>query len=307
MTLLELDLPPEQAIERDFRPIPANGSVCAFLAKATPVTNSEYARFIRATDYQTAAERRESDATWRAFSIGRSEHPALHLSWDDAIAYCLWQTRQTNRLWRLPSRAEWQWAARGGLVGALYPWGNDDPEGRCAAYRDQLEIGTMPVASFQTNGYGLYDPVGNVWKFGEDFIIGDDGIASTERYGGAWNIRRAMRVEIETIGVLEWGLTNDNTGFCPVISNPEVGSFRYKVEAAFVRLLRAMTPDGGGAYLRVNEEARTVSVQLVGTCVRCTKQRESGQDLVRSLKEKVPAIVQCDAWLVKGQRIVPLG
>jgi len=107
---------------------------------------------------------------------GRADHPVVHVSWNDAIAYCQWSGT------RLPTEAEWEYAARGGLVQKRFPWGDDrEPGGEHlmnvwqGAFPSENTLddgfaGTAPAKSFQPNGFGLYNMTGNVWEWCGDWF-----------------------------------------------------------------------------------------------------------------------------------------
>lgn len=132
-------------------------SIKPFLIGLYEVTFAEYAQFCAAT-------RRElpDDGGW-----GMGNRPVINVSWDDAVAFTDWLSAKSGRKFRLPSEAEWEYAARGGTT-TPFPWGPNLGKNRancngCGSVWDNKS--TAPVASFKPNGYGLYDVIGNVYEW----------------------------------------------------------------------------------------------------------------------------------------------
>ena len=199
-------------------------SVDGFWIDRTPVTIADFEKFIKATGYVTVAERPldpkafpgvpanmlvpgsavfnatgdpvplDNPLRWWRYTPGadwrhpegpgsdiggRADHPVVHVAYEDAVAYAKWAGK------RLPTEAEFEFAARGGLDRNLYPWGNElMPGNRAPANiwqgrfpaKDSAEdgyAGTAPVTAFAPNGFGLYDMGGNVWQWCADWYRAD--------------------------------------------------------------------------------------------------------------------------------------
>ena len=125
-----------------------------------PVTFEDYDRYCEAT-----GKDKPNDQGW-----GRGKRPVINVSWDDALAYCIWLSEQTGQPYRLPTEAEWEYAARAGTETA-YWWGDDIGVNRANGTGSGSQWSgkqTSPMGSFPPNPFGLYDTLGNVWEWVQD-------------------------------------------------------------------------------------------------------------------------------------------
>jgi formylglycine-generating enzyme len=197
--------------------IPADGEgpvrtvrVRPFWIDPVTVSNARFGEFVQATGYVTEAERygwsfvfggllpdefpptrgaiqapwwrQVLGADWRhpegrqSSVADRMDHPVVHVTWRDAVGYCQWSGL------RLPTEAEWEYAARGGLEQARFPWGDELTPGgqhRCNIWQGRFPsdntmedgyLGTAPVTAYEPNGFGLYQVAGNVWEWCADWF-----------------------------------------------------------------------------------------------------------------------------------------
>jgi formylglycine-generating enzyme required for sulfatase activity len=160
--------------------------VDAFEMAVCPVTRAEYAAFLDATGHETPRD-------WHHPAFVRSELPVVGVSWHDAVAYAAWRSAESPGL-RLPTEAEWERAARGGVDGARYPWGDEIPEWIPAGGRGPLD-GPWPADLGPPNAYGLYGIGANVHEWCADWYAGDYYRISPERAprGPEHGVRRASR------------------------------------------------------------------------------------------------------------------
>ncbi|HLI24088.1 MAG TPA: formylglycine-generating enzyme family protein [Acidimicrobiales bacterium] len=228
--------------------------VGAFWIDATAVTNASFAAFVSATGYVSEAERwgwsfvfggllpddfpptrgmveapwwrQVYGACWRhpegpgSSLEARMDHPVVHVSWNDAVAYCAWSSK------RLPSEAEWELAARGSLEGRRFPWGDElNPGGAhmCNIWQgsfpdrntvDDGYYGTAPARAFPPNGYGLYNMVGNVWEWCSDTFDPAGGPQRSMR-GGSYLCHRSYcyRYRVAARSFNDPAATAGNLGF----------------------------------------------------------------------------------------------
>lgn len=147
----------------------------------TPVTNAEYTPFLTAG---LAAE----PPWWRHPSFSRADQPVVGITWFEATAFGEWLSSHGSGLWRLPTAAEWEWAARGGLAGALTPWGEALPAGEVP--EGELQ-GPWPVGRGTPNGFGLLDMGTIVHEWCSDIVLDPRSPDGERRLscGGSWRHR----------------------------------------------------------------------------------------------------------------------
>jgi sulfatase modifying factor 1 len=158
-----------------------------FLLSAAQVTNTEYDRFLRAT---VAAP----PPFWKDPNFNHPRQPVAGVSWYEATRYCDWMTAQTGRPYRLPTEAEWERAARGGLEHQKFPWGDDPPQS-LPDYATRWQTGPEPVACYAPNAFGLYNIGDNVHEWCSDWYDPNYYANSPERnpHGPETGQRKASR------------------------------------------------------------------------------------------------------------------
>ena len=145
----------------------------AFLLGATQVTNARYAPFLHATGALPPP-------FWEDPNFSHPQQPVVGVSWHDAARYCEWLTVQTGRSFRLPTEAEWELAARGGLEQKQFPWGDSRPQ-LLPNYAVRWRNGPEPVAQYAPTAFGLYDIGDNVHEWCSDWYDPNYYTASPER------------------------------------------------------------------------------------------------------------------------------
>ncbi len=156
----------------------------AFRIALLPVTNQEYAAFVAATGH-------EPPRFWEDARFNAPDQPVVGVSWLDAVAYCRWLREATGQPYRLPTEAEREKAARGGVEGWRFPWGDDPGEAGGRFPQDA----PRPAGLSAPNGYGLFDMAYNVHEWCADWYDPDYYRRSPERdpQGPAGGTRRASR------------------------------------------------------------------------------------------------------------------
>ena len=161
--------------------------VDGFELAACQVTNAEYHCFLVATNTSLPP-------CWAQENFDNPKMPVAAVSWHEASAYCDWLSRMTNKSYRLPTEAEWECAARGGVEGSLYLWGDSLPES-LPDYANRWKNGPEPVGLYAPNVYGLFNLGDNVHEWCSDWYDAGYYKVSPERnpQGAATGTRRASR------------------------------------------------------------------------------------------------------------------
>ncbi len=143
-----------------------------FLMGVSQVTNTEYARFLCATG--------NPSPPLESPGLDHPQQPVVAVSWFEASQYCEWLSASTGHHFRLPTEAEWERAARGGVESKLYPWGNAPPQS-LPDYETRWKTGPGPVGRYAPNTFGLHDICENVHEWCSDWYQADYYAVSPER------------------------------------------------------------------------------------------------------------------------------
>ena len=144
-----------------------------FLLAAYQVTNAEYAHFVKATG-------NVSPPLWNDPNFSHPQQPMVAVSWFEATQYCAWLSAHFGKTFRLPTEAEWERAARGGIEAKIYPWGDDPPQS-LPNYDKRWLTGPEPVGRYAPNAFGLYDIGDNLHEWCSDWYQADYYATSPER------------------------------------------------------------------------------------------------------------------------------
>ncbi len=150
--------------------------VAAFQLAKTPVTNAQYKIFVDETGSPApefnSVGNKQRIWTGKAFPPETADQPVVNVSWTDTIAYCQWLVKKTGKPYRLPSEEEWEIAARGGLIGKPYPWGDGIDKTMAWYGAKWAGAATLKPAGFgKPNPYALLGMAGNVWQWVDDWYV----------------------------------------------------------------------------------------------------------------------------------------
>ena len=196
-----------------------------------PVTNREYKVFVDASGYPPPLHWSDNQ-----IPAGKEEYPVIFINRFDITAFLQWLSARDDRICRLPTKIEFEYAARGGLVDKKYPWGDGNPQGN-ANYDadgqrkfDRWQDFLQPAAGYEANGYGLFGMAGNVWQLTMNVLdpavtrfkyrITDVNTCEGSRMGGSW-ARSAEYLRCGNAAEMSSGIRHPDVGFRPVREPPD--------------------------------------------------------------------------------------
>lgn len=166
------------------------------------VTVAQFAKFIEATNYKTDAEKmgwcyvwrqkgwsKKDNVNWKCdvngkeLAVSNYNHPVIHVSWNDAKSYCEWLSKTTGKTYRLPTEAEWEYAAGGGSQSQNFKFSGSNSIDEVAWYKSNSDNSVHPVGTKKSNELGIYDMTGNVWEWCSDWYGRYQSEAQTDPLG----------------------------------------------------------------------------------------------------------------------------
>ncbi len=172
--------------------------VAEFYIGKYPVTNAQYEAFVQANVYELPKHWRDRGR----IPVGKENHPVVYVSWEDAVAFCEWLSKEAGREFRLPTEAEWEKAARG-TDGREYPWGNESPTKDNERCNFGNNVGdTTPVGKYSKGAspYGAQDMAGNVWEWMvSQYDDARRGLRGGSFRDGSSDVRCAVRLALSPV------------------------------------------------------------------------------------------------------------
>lgn len=192
--------------------IPHEVTISDFYIGKYEITVEQFSKFIESTNYKTDAEQagwcyvlrqkgwhKKDSVTWKCDIYGKPldaanyNHPVIHVSWNDAQSYCEWLSKTTGKTYRLPTEAEWEYAAIGGNQSNDYKYSGSNSIDAVAWYKNNSNNTTHAVGTKAPNELGIYDMTGNVWEWCSDWYGRYSSDAQTDPLGAAFGKDYVLR------------------------------------------------------------------------------------------------------------------
>ena len=217
----------------------------SFYISKYEITKKQFEAFVAKTRYRTFAEKKgysvykdgnktemKSGLDWKnnlnVYATGNADldYPVIHVSWNDAVEYCRWLSKETGKKYRLPTEAEWEYAARGGVKNQGYKFAGSNNADSVAWHKDNSGDKIYPVGQKKPNELGIYDMSGNVWEFCSDWFSmtyegslllnnnpkgPESGNAHVKRGGSSRSVRESTINYSRSMSDLDYN--NDEIGF----------------------------------------------------------------------------------------------